>query len=127
MVCLARATIKPVRTHGQSKTEIEGVTSKSRMGVFFIVHPQSAVRIAQYPGADGGIDTSRSLRIAIEDVRQIAVLLGIIQRHPLLGMVQGVGEFTRPTAAAGSSYMSRDEQVGVACRLAEVHHLLHPW
>ena len=56
----------------------------------------------------------------------MAMFLGVVELQHLVGVRHGLGELARTTVASAGNCVSRDQQVGIAGRLREVQHLLHP-
>ena len=97
--------IELMRPHTQRPSEVEGVTTPAGVRVLFIAQPQCPVRITQHPGANRAIDTGQSFGILVEEVSKMAMLLVVVEVQHLVGVLQDLGELTRPTVASA----------GVAC------------
>ena len=69
------------------------------MRIFFIAQPQCPVRVAQHPGATRSEDTGSSFGIVVEDVRKMAMLLGVVEVQHLVGVLHSLDELARPTVA----------------------------
>ena len=56
----------------------------------------------------------------------MAMLLVVVEVHHPISVLQNLGELAQPIVANAGEFVSRDQKVGIACRLGEIQHLLHP-
>ena len=90
-----KAVIELMRPNGQRTSEIEGVAAPSGVRVLFIAQSRCSVRVAQYPGANRAHDPGMSFGILVEEVRNVAMLLGVVEVQHLVGVLQNFGELAR--------------------------------
>ena len=79
--------IEILRPSCQRKSEVEGVTAPPCVRIFFVAQPLGPIQVAQYPCVPRTPDTDRGFKIMVEDVCEMAMLLGVVELQDPVGVL----------------------------------------